>query len=461
MSAAISWAKLAVVAGLCLVGCTSSPAPPATPLHVKSAPSSVGDAGKALLSKTEGRDSDSRVRRNVEEMLQRVATIRGLPPRAAVESRVLPRTDLLARVRKHIDEQVPRDVMVNQGEFLVALGLIAPDFDYEAGTLSLLEGQLAGFFEPKDKIMYLAADLRSEIAFATLAHELVHALQDQHFELGRKLSYQPHANDFASAIQSLAEGDATSAMMDVMLADTGKTATDLEENILISEIEASMSIDPSATSAPRVLRASLMAPYVDGIRFVHALRRRGGWKAVDDVWLSPPETTEQLLHPDKLDAREKAEQVQVPAAPDPNGWNTVYDDVFGEQGVRIAVEEWVPRGAAEIAAGWAGDRAALYSQGLRFAAAWHLRFDRGGRRDEGVWARRAFGAIAAAIGRRAANGSVCKERGSLGPLALALMGRDLVLVAGPYRREGGRVSSDAVCAQSARWAADILGRRSR
>ena len=63
--------------------------------------------------------------------------------------------------------------------------------------------------------MYLASDLQDRAADATLAHELVHALQDQYYDLGPRLSYQPEANDRESAVQALAEGDATSAMMDL------------------------------------------------------------------------------------------------------------------------------------------------------------------------------------------------------------------------------------------------------
>jgi hypothetical protein len=461
LTAARAWARLAVVAGLGLAGCgSSSPRLGTPPKKTDESIPSRAEPAKGVAPETDERDPSERARQYVASVLKRVADVRGLAPRAAVESKVLTRAQLLARVRRHVDEQIPRDVIGHQGEFLVALGLVGPDFDYEAGALSLLGVQLAGFFEPSDKVMYLAADLGKDVAFAALAHELVHALQDQHYDLGRKLSYQPGANDRESAIQSLAEGDATSAMMDVMLADASKSATDIGDDELVSGIETAMSLESSTKDAPRVLQASLLAPYVDGVRFVHALRRRGGWKAVDDVWRAPPQTTEQLLHLDKLDARERAEEVDVAPAPEPEGWTAVYDDVYGEQGLRIVVEEWAPGKAAAIAAGWAGDRGALYQWGSRFAAAWHVRFDRSSGGEQAV-AKRAFDAIAPGIRPGAKGRSVCAERSRVGPLAVAQAGRDLVLVAGPYRREGDRVSSDANCAQTARWAADILAGRSR
>jgi hypothetical protein len=458
LSAAISGIGLGVAVALCLAGCGGSRTPPVT--TVQGPALSVSSPGEP--ENTAAPESETGLPERAAQALDQVARVRGLVPRAAVKSKVLSRADLLTRVRKHVDDQIPHEAIRNQGEILVAFGLVAPSYDYEAGSMSLLGAQLAGYFEPSDKVMYLAADLSERVVVPTLVHEMVHALQDQHFDLGRKLEYRPHANDLASAIQSLAEGDATSAMMDVMLADVGKRATDVSDEDLASGIEAAMALDSSAADVPRVMRASLVAPYVDGLRFVHALRRRGGWKAVDDVWRSPPETTEQLLHLDKLDAREKAEDVDVPAAPDPQGWKVVYDDVLGEQGFRIALEDWVPHKTAAVAsAGWAGDRAALYQRASRFAAAWRVRFDRAKGGDESAWARRAFRAIAEATGAGVSNKLICTERGPVGPLAVAYKGRDLVIVAGPYSREGAHVGSDAKCAQTARWVADILAGRSR
>ena len=218
-----------------------------------------------------------------------------------------------------------------------------PDYDYEAGTFRLLEAQLAGFYEPHDKTMYLAADSADRAADATLAHELVHALQDQVFHLGAQLAYKPESNDRASAIEALAEGDATSAMMDVLLAETHRAATDVSDDVFAAEVESSMSTGPDTGHVPRVLAASLVAPYVDGVLFVHALRRKGDWSAVDKAWHSPPQTTEQLLHLEKFESQEKPESVPAPGPPAGSGWKRAYDDVFGEQGLRIVAEEWLPK----------------------------------------------------------------------------------------------------------------------
>ncbi|HKQ71790.1 MAG TPA: hypothetical protein VJT73_20745, partial [Polyangiaceae bacterium] len=368
------------------VSCSSSPRPSAAPIVAPPL------AASAPLTPDAAPVPDD-AGRKVADFLSRIALVRELAPRAPVEARVLDRAKLIASVREHVAREVPPEVIRNQGELLVGFGLVPPGFDYEEGAFKLLEAQLAGFYEPHDKKMYLAGDLQDRAADATLAHELVHALQDQYYDLGTRLAYQAEANDRESALQALAEGDATSAMMDLMLSSAHRRAIDVPDEVFAAEVEASMSTSPDTAGVPRVLRASLVAPYVDGVLFVHALRRRNaaakgtaGWLAVDDAWRAPPQTTEQLLHLEKYDAHETPEVLAAPPPPSKDKWVASYDDVFGEQGFRIAVEEWLPKkGAAGAAAGWAGDRAVLFRLSppdsppeseaqrgpTRFAAAWH------------------------------------------------------------------------------------------
>jgi hypothetical protein len=458
------------------------------------APSVATTDAPAASGPRAGQERDAQ--RRVAEFLARVAVVRHLEARAVVEARELDRTALIESVKQHVAREIPPDVIRNQGELLVGFGLVPPDYDYEEGAFRLLEAQLAGFYEPHDKKMYLAADLPDRAADATLAHELVHALQDQHFDLGTRLAYTPEANDRESALQALAEGDATSAMMDLLVKDAKKRAIDVPDDLFVAEVEGSMTGSPEVASVPRVLRSSLVAPYVDGVLFVHALRRRGiarasatgagddgGWSAVDDAWRHPPVSTEQLLHLAKYDAHELPEEIAVPAAPGA-GWATTYDDVFGEEGLRIALEEWMPKkSAAMVAQGWGGDRAALFraevgskgagspvagptapvgqATGTPLAAAWHIRFDPGAKDSDGE-AREAFKALAEALhAAPGASATACVERNTLGPLSVVRSGRDVVIVAGPYKRFGNRVASDSVCAKSLRWAADILSKNHR
>jgi hypothetical protein len=367
-------------------------------------------------------------------------------------------------VRRHVEEEVPEATLLGSTELLVGLGVVPVDFDYQAAFLAFMTSELAGLYEPKTKTMYLARDLDPTSRDATLTHELVHALQDQHYDLGQHLDYQEGRSDAQSAVHALAEGGATSLMMDAMLEASGKTALDVSENILRMQILASVELSPAIASVPSVIRRSVVASYIDGLALVHRLRREGGWAAVDAVWRDPPATTEQLLHRDKLLAREPAVAVPIPKPPEPSrGWERIYADVLGEQSLRLVLEDWVPARTAEAAsAGWGGDRVVVYRSGRRRAVAYVIVWDdeAGARRGHEALTRGvldAEGAGKAAAAAAIGAGIPCRERPERGPIAAHRVGRVVAFVAGPFAREGTEAFSRGTCVTARAWARQIGG----
>jgi len=411
----------------------------------------------------------------VAHALHEVSRLRELPPKGPVRGKLVSRAGMVAHVRRDMLSEVPADAMLGQAEMMFALGTVPPDFDYERSLMELMTAQLAGFYEPKDKTMYLSADLAPSERKMTLDHELVHALQDQYFGLGSLLDYRADASDSQSAVHALAEGGATSAMLDAMLAPKGKRATDLPDNAVGIEARGSIELSPAAAKVPDILKRSIVSAYVDGIRLVHWARRRGGWAAVDALWAHRPTTTEQLLHPEKLLAHEVGDSIAVPL-PDPAGPSKVlYHDVEGEQSVRLVFEGWMPRAkAAKAASGWDGDRVAVFRDGRRIAFAWHLRYDT--REGAQEWLEAfARGVLATAradrtghadpifVGPKAAHaaakgGSVCRARRLAGPFAVVRSGRDVAVTAGPYLRNPTGPRSDGACAAALKWARAVVAR---
>lgn len=390
------------------------------------------------------------IRAKVRSMLERVSLSRGLPIRREVPVRVLDRPSMLVRIRAQATKDLPPDVLASQGEALAALGLVPPDFDYVAGVFRLIEAQIAGFYVPEDGTMYLVDDLDDAEAEETLAHELVHALQDQSYDLAKLIAFSEGDSDRVTAAHALAEGDAMSAMLDVSVG----SAFAVSESALRRLLAISTSMSAVGATTPRALTSSLTAPYADGFAFVQGLRRRGGWRAVDGAYRTLPVTTEQLLHLDKLDAAEPALPVAPPSVGElGEGYRAVWNDVMGEQGLRIVLEDWAYRTTAkEGAAGWGGDRLVVARRDMGgsperrlFAAGWHMKFDTANDAAEVVEILKVrFGA------------GPCSERPEMGPFVWRARGRDVVIAAGPYERVKGVAKSAGGCGVTARWAEAML-----
>lgn len=395
----------------------------------------------------------------VAAMLARVASVRGLPPRTEVRGEVIERSEMLERLQRKLREEVPQAVVAAQSELLFALGTVPADFEYERSLLEMMEDQLAGFYEPDEGTMFLMSDLGGAERAATLAHELVHALQDQHFGLGGRLDYRDDANDEQSALHTLAEGEATSVMLEVA---QGRSVLESSDAALALMMRGGVAVG-SGEGIPGIIKRSIVAPYVDGLIAVHQARRESGWGGVDALWARPPRTTEQLLHRERWVADEPPRAVPIPPPPSSGPSVVSYHDVEGEQSLRTLFEEWMPRyKAAAAAAGWGGDRVAVFQDERGSAMAWALRFDdaAGAERAAVAFAR---GILAAAAGsgseeeavRAVAGGEVCRERLGAGPFAVVRRGAAVGLVAGPYRRERSEARALGDCASASAWGRSV------
>jgi hypothetical protein len=430
---------IAIVASAC-AGQEARPIPP--PVVVEPTPiATAKPAGKAAP------DPGAAAQKKVREMLAKVARARGIEAPREVPSRLLTRDEVLTKIRDKVKKEIPPDVAAHEGEFLAALGLVPPEYDFVEGALKLIQGRIAGFYEPADHTMYLVDDLDDDEAEETLAHELEHALQDHAYGLKKLLDFVPGEGDRLAAGHAVAEGDAMSAQFDVMMG----SAFNVPEGALRRVLALSNAVAETSTGTPHVLQESLIAPYAEGFSFVQQQRQRGGWAAVDAAWRTMPETTEQLMHPDKYAAREPPIKVAIPtlAALGP-GYRVATQDVVGEQGLKLMLAEWTHEKASiQGAAGWGGDRYVVARRDdtpdrHTIAVGWKVVMDTD----------RDAGELAAEIKRRF--GVACRERPTVGPIAWTRKGRAIAVAAGPYARENKLPKSAGNCALAKRWAKEIL-----
>ncbi len=310
-----------------------------------------------------------------DRIAQDVAKIRGLEIREDIREDYLTREQLRERLRKQLDEEYkPADAMADQ-RVLSAFGLIPTDLDLRALYLDLYTEQIAGFYDTETEDMYVISTGKQLNALGelTYAHEVTHALQDQHYDLDRlSKPYENENDDTLLAITSLIEGDAVALQNGYLISKPaliGRIQDAFEEEQVSSE---------KLGNAPPIISESLLFPYDAGARFVTSLRRNGAWQAVDAAYKDPPKSTEQILHPEKYTDRDDPTAVTVPdlGAALGDGWAKLETNLFGEFQTRVLLEgqldDAVARDAAE---GWDGDQFVLWGKGEEDVVVWQTVWD--------------------------------------------------------------------------------------
>lgn len=382
----------------------------------------------------------------VAQVLADISTLRGLPIKSKIRTQVVDRPTVLAKAKKKLAEELPAGVMERQGDAFRALELIPVDYDLEAGLLKLITARVAGFYDPDEKAMYLLDDLGDSLGGETLPHELVHALQDQSFDIGKMLDYTPGQNDRLTAAQHLVEGDATIYGFLHAYGDDFR----IDHESLRAAFYTPTALSSVGLETPPYLIGSLVSPYVEGFMFVEAIRNESGSAGIDSAFKKLPVSTEQILHPKKYNESEAP--LAVPALTAKalgSGFAPVYDDSNGELSLRLMLEQWSTERVAEIAAsGWGGDRMVVFGSGSgndRSAALAFLT-----RMDTENDAIELEKVVQAKFGR------TCRERSDLGPIVWVRRGRDLLIAAGPYSISATKVSSTAKCADAKKWLSELL-----
>ena len=341
--------------------------------------------------------------------MRQVEDIRGLKFKEPVRIGVYSLAQLETMLVRLMEKEMPDEKLRPYERGLKVLGLLPEDYDLKQGLLDLLQSQIGGFYDPDAKELRLVdrSQLDPEKAssgFSALlagsgmkpedadriimAHELTHALQDQHFGLKRFPIDVLDDDDMVTAVKSLVEGDATALMTAWMLKEKmGQTP----ERLFAMAPLIGMSMKASARMAlkelgdtPPYLAQTLVFPYLEGMSFALAAGAgKRGFKGIDACYAEPPLSTEQVLHPRKHRGA-KRDLPQVLTLPDLKPWlgertRPATSNTLGELFTRILLEgRPASRSRARRAArGWDGDRYVLYetSPGRGAVLAWSSTWD--------------------------------------------------------------------------------------
>jgi hypothetical protein len=240
------------------------------------------------------------------DVLKETSEIRQLPILRPVQSSTQSRSEIESMLIKNLDEETTPAQIHATEVTLKKLGLASADFQYRALMLRLLTEQVAGYYDPKAQQFHLADWIDLDGQKPVMAHELTHALQDQHFNLRRFEHWPKGDSDAELAAHALIEGDAMLTMSFYVLRDRLRALAFLK----------SMGVNGMASDeldkAPRALRETLLFPYQEGVLWTRNLYQRGGWNEVSQAFTTLPQSTEQVMHSEKYFAHEAPVKVTLP-----------------------------------------------------------------------------------------------------------------------------------------------------
>lgn len=332
----------------------------------------------------------------VKRIIYATARTRGLALKRKIAVELVDRETARRHLVVEMQRSLPPEKLRVQERLLKKLGAIPRDMDLGALLLELLSEQVAGYYDPETKLLRLVdpsegvgvamraienllqKDLTGEFL---LAHEATHAIDDQHFDL-KRFGEVSGNTDAQAARTAYAEG--------VAMLTAFHTTLGLRMRRVAFHVAGELSLTEEPASVlnrtPAIIKRELLFPYVEGMRFASAVYQSGGTRALDEAYRDPPESSEQVLHPEKYLGSVRDRPVPVTVATDLSALRSlqrVDEDTMGEHGILALFEE--PLGyvaASKAAAGWGGDRYVVYEDaasqdvGLYWRTIWDTPRDR-------------------------------------------------------------------------------------
>jgi hypothetical protein len=302
----------------------------------------------------------------LNQLQQDVIGVRQLMPDETIYRNTLSPDELRERVvndffADYTEDDIQRDTLL-----YALLGVIEPDFDLYGFIIDLYSEQIAGFYddETKEMVVVQGGDFGGPERM-TYAHEFTHLLQDQNydFENGLKLNDEllDENMDRYAAIQSLVEGDAV--MSEYLWYQDFATDAD---NMDVQQFSMEM-VTPIYDQAPPFIQNELLFPYQFGLDFVHSVYSAQGWEGVAALYENPPQSTEQILHPERYpDDLPITVTLEDNTSLLPFGWRKLHESTMGEEYLYLLLNGGVKDGYTDVSTvweavkGWGGDRYQLY-----------------------------------------------------------------------------------------------------
>lgn len=315
--------------------------------------------------------SDASLQRLVDSISLRVSAVRGLAFKTPVKASWVTRSHLMAlqdSLSMGLDTSTDTTPQ-NSADAFAAMGF-ADSASYVKGLNDFDSSGVAAFYMDGTNHLWVVTDqdANSDLQ-ATIAHELVHALQDQNYNLAISDTVE---YDEYSAYEFIVEGDAEYQADLWRLGDTSLACVTSESANLFNDLPSlTHLVDTFYSQYPLAVSIPGYIPYTWGPAFVHALRKSGGWAEVNTFLAKHPTNSTEGLHPllgmarqGFLDWDKNAPFVAM------SGWKDVGTSRFGELYLATQLYTWgASVRAPQPAQGWFGDRFWIWKQDSGYAVA--------------------------------------------------------------------------------------------
>lgn len=339
-------------------------------------------------------DYDGPFAAEVNAAVPRIERAMGVPFKRPPQLETRTREQVREFLERRFAEDLPEEQIEGVETTYKRLGLVADSLDLRALYMELLTEQIVGFYDPKTDVLYVVEEAPEVQRSAIIAHELIHALQDQYAPLDSIQESVRDDNDRALAIQAVIEGQAMYKQIEATV-DGGSLASRLPggwERVRQS-IRDNRGTMPLFASAPMIMQETLIFPYLSGAEFVRRRDFATGPAAFEQL----PRSTEQVMHHDAYgDSTDAPTRIVFPNAGASE--NLMFENGLGEFEMRVLLFVLLgdQNAAVRGAAGWDGDRFRVYRRGNSDALFWASVWDTEADADE--WAELVADAIARRYG---------------------------------------------------------------
>ena len=293
----------------------------------------------------------------VAEIRSAVAEIRGLEWKTPLVVEVVSRSELVRRARAANERDRRPDRLAGDGDTYRLLKVIPRQLDYVKALDDLISGLILGFYDPKTKELVVrdsggAVDAQTKV---TVAHELAHALTDQHFDFGTKTDALDEADrqEEVEAFVALIEGDAK--LLEEQYAERYLTEEEQLEYALGGLAGTGEDLSPILRLPPFML-AELYFPYTVGLDFAEHRAEDGGFAALDEAFRRPPASTEQVIHPERYESNQGWAPPPLADLAAATGCQPVRRGTLGESTMGFVLDDRLGEAESKAAvAGWNGD----------------------------------------------------------------------------------------------------------